>query len=162
MKPAAPGTLRKNLLCAGGLLLAALTAPFPSLQAAFHAALVVALVPVPGASLPAALWAVATGWVVETTLRLPPHLGGTAWADLTVVLVAGWTSSRWPLDGFKDWMGRLASLTLLQVLLVHAMVRMAAGPHPWGWGWLWAFLTLPLWGWGAWRLLHPGASRAWR
>ncbi len=157
MRPPTPTTLRQHLLCAGGLVLVVLTAPFPSLQAVVHSALVLTLAPQPGAPLTGALWALAAGWTLELTLRLPPHLGGTAWADLTLVLIAGWTASRWPLDGPKDWLTRLGALAVLHVLLLHWMVRLAAGPHPWGWSWLWTLLSLPLWAWGAWRLLHPAA-----
>jgi len=158
MRPLPPTVLRQNLLCAAGLAAVLLTSPFPSLQAVVHAALVLALAPRIGAPLSGALWALAAGWAVELSLRLPPHLGGTAWADLTVVLIAGWTATRWPLDGLKDWLARLAALAALHVLLLHGMVRLAAGPHPWGWSWLWTLLSLPFWGWGVWRLLHPGST----
>lgn len=159
MRIPAPSLTRQNLLCAAVLGLMVLSAPFPRIQLVLHAMLVLALAPRPGAPLVGALWALAAGWTLEGTLRLYPHLGGTAWADLTLVLLAGWMAGRWPVEGLKGWLARLAPLVLLQALLVHGAVRLAAGPHPWGWGWLWTLLSLPLWGWLTWRALHAGAGR---
>jgi len=154
MRLPAPTALRQHLACGIALGLVVLSAPFPALQAICHALLVLALAPRPGAPLAGALWAVAAGWALEGSLRLYPHLGGTAWADLTVVLLAGWMAGRWPLEGLKGWLARLAGLCVLHFLLVHGAVRLASGPHPWGWHGLGTLLTLPLWGWLAWRLLH--------
>ena len=157
MRVPVPSPVRQNLLCAVGLGLVALSAPFPRLQLVAHVCLVVALAPRIGLPLLAALWAMAAGWTVEGSLRLYAHLGGTAWADLTLVMLASWMAGRWPLEDFKSWLTRLLALTLLHAALVHGAVRLAAGPHPYGWGWLWAVVTLPLWGWIAWRLLYARA-----
>ena len=143
MRLAAPSLTRQNLLCAAALGLVALGAPFPALQAVFHAALVLALAPRAGSPLFGALY---------------PHLGGTAWADLTLALLAGWMAGRWPLEGLKGWLARLAALSVLHALLVHGAVRVATTAHPWGWGWFWALLSVPAWGWLAWRLLHAGTG----
>jgi len=153
-----PSSTRQHLLCAAALGLVFLSAPFPSLQSVLHALLVLALAPRPGAPLSGALWALAAGWALEGSLHLYPHLGGTAWADLTLALLTGWMAGRWPLEGLKGWLTRLAALSCLHALLVQGAVRLAAGPHPWGWGWFWTLLSVPLWGWLAWRLLHAGAS----
>jgi len=158
MRIAAPSAMRQNLLCAAALCLVVLSAPFPRVQPIFHALLVLALAPRPGAPLVGALWALAAGWSFEGSLRLYPHLGGTAWADMTLTLLAGWMAGRWALEGLKGWLTRLAAFTLLQALLVHGAVRLASGPHPWGWGWFWTLVTVPLWGWLTWRLLHAGPS----
>jgi hypothetical protein len=149
-----PSAARQNLLCAVALGLQFLSAPFPQVQVVLHATLVLALAPRPGAPLPSALWALAAGWALEGSLRLYPHLGGTPWADMTLALLAGWMASRWPLEGLQGWLVRLAGLSVLQVLVVHGAVALAAGPQPWGWGWLWTLLSLPLWGWLTWRVLH--------
>jgi hypothetical protein len=158
MRLSEPTLLRQNLLCGAALGLLFLTAPFPRLQLIVHALLVLALAPRAGAPLFGALWALVAGWALEGSLRLYPHLGGTAWADLSLALLAGWMAGRWPPEGPKGWMSRLAGLALLQVLLVHGAVRLAAGPHPWGFGWFWILLSLPLWGLLTWRLLHGGAA----
>jgi len=158
MRPSEPTLLRQNLLCGAALGLLFLAAPFPRLQLIVHALLVLALAPRAGAPLFGALWALAAGWGLEGSLRLYPHLGGTPWADLSLALLAGWMAGRWPLEGVKGWLTRLAGLSVLQVLLVHGAVRLASGPHPWGFGWFWILLTLPLWGLGTWRLLHRGAA----
>jgi hypothetical protein len=158
MRIPAPSATRQNLLCAAALGLIVLSAPFPRFQAIPHVMLVLALAPRPGAPLVGALWALAAGWTLEGSLRLYPHLGGTAWADLSMTLLAGWMAGRWPLEGLKGWLARLASLSLLHGLLVHGAVRLATAPHPWGWGWFWALVSAPLWGWFAWRLLHAGAG----
>lgn len=159
MRLAAPSITRQNLFCALLLVLLLLCAPFPRMQLILHAMLVLALAPRAGAPLPTALWALAAGWALEGSLRLYPHLGGTAWADMSVALLAGWMAGRWPLEGLKGWLARLAAFCLLQTLLVHGAVRLATVPHPWGWGWLLVLATLPLWGWLAWRMLHAGAGR---
>jgi hypothetical protein len=151
-----PTATRQNLLCAAALGLIFLCAPFPMLQVLPHVLLVLALAPRSGAPLAGALWALAAGWALEGSLRLYPHLGGTAWADLTLTLLTGWMAGRWPLEGLKGWLLRLSALTLLHALLVHGAVRLAGGPHPWGHGWVWALLSVPLWGWLSWRLLHTG------
>jgi hypothetical protein len=153
-----PSATRQNLLCAIALGLIFLCAPFPWIQPLLHALLVLALAPRAGAPLPAALWALAAGWALEGSLRAYPHLGGTAWADLTMTLLAGWMAGRWPLEGLRGWLTRLAAFSFLHALLVHGAVRLAVGPHPWGWSWLWTLLSAPLWGWLAWRLLHAGAG----
>lgn len=159
MRLTAPSPARQNLLCAAALGLIFLSAPFPQLQLVLHAMLVLALAPRPGAPLAGALWALAAGWALEGSLRLLPHLGGTPWADMTVTLLAGWMAGRWPLEGLKGWLGRLAAFSLLQALLAHGAVRVASGPHPWGWGWLWTLLFVPFWGWLTWRLLRAGSGR---
>jgi len=158
MRIPVPSPARQHLLCALALGLVVLTAPFPRVQLLFHALLVLALAPRPGKPLSGALWAAAAGWALEGSLRLYPHLGGTAWADLSLALLAGWMAGRWPVEALKGWLARLAALSLLHALMVHGAVRLAAGPHPWGFGWLWTLLTVPLWGGLAWRLLHTGAS----
>ena len=158
MRLSVPSATRQNLLCAAALGLVVLCAPFPRVQPVVHAMLVLALAPRAGSPLSGVLWAAAAGWALEGSLRLYPHLGGTAWANLSVTLLAGWMAGRWPLEGLKGWLARLASLLVLHTLLVHGAVRLAAGPHPWGSGWLWAGLSLPLWGWAAWRLMHTGPS----
>ena len=89
MRVPAPSLARQNLLCAAALGLIFLSAPFPQIQLVLHAMLVLALAPRPGAPLAGALWALAAGWAMESSLRLLPHLGGTAWADLTVTCWRG-------------------------------------------------------------------------
>ena len=150
-------TIRQDLLCLLALGMVFLCAPFPRVQAVFHVLLVLALAPRPGSALRTALWAAAGGWALEGAARLFPHMGGTAWADMTVALLAGWMAGRWPIEHLRGWLVRLAALLLLQTVLAHGAVRLAAGPHPWGSGWAWALLTLPLWGWLLWRLLYGAA-----
>ena len=158
MRIPAPSAARQNLLCAVALGLVFLCAPFPRLQAVVHVLLVVALAPRVGSPLSGVLWAAAAGWALEGSLRLYPHLGGTAWADMTLALAAGGLAGRWPLEGLKGWLARLAGLVLAHTLLVHLAVRLASGPHTWGSGWFWALLSLPLWGWATWRLMYSGPS----
>ena len=156
MRPSEPSLLRQNLLCGAALGLVFLAAPFPQVQGVLHVMLVLALAPRSGRPLWGVLWALAAGWALEGS-QLLPHTGGTAWADLTVVLLAGWMAGRWPIESLKGWLTRLAAFSILLVLAVHSAVRLAAGPHPWGWGWFWTLLSLPLWGGLTWLLLHAGA-----
>jgi len=153
-----PSATRQNLLCAAALGLVFLSAPFPRLQVVIHVLLVLALAPRAGSPLSGVLWAGAAGWALEGSLRLYPHLGGTAWADMTLTLLAGWMAGRWPLEGMKSWLARLAGLLVAHTLLVHLAVRLASGPHAWGFGWLWSLLSLPVWGWAVWRLMYTGPS----
>lgn len=146
-------TIRQDLLCLLALGMVFLCAPFPRVQAVFHVLLVLALAPRPGFALRTALWAAAGGWALEGAVRLYPHLGGTPWADMSVALLAAWVAALWPVESLRGWMLRLAGLALLQTVLVHGAVRLAAGPHPWGSGWAWALGTLPVWSWLLWRLL---------
>ncbi|WP_243302633.1 hypothetical protein [Geothrix oryzisoli] len=158
MRISPPSLLRQNLLCAAALGLVFLSAPFPRLQAVVHILLVLALAPRAGSPLTGVLWAAAAGWALEGSLRLYPHMGGTAWADMTLALVAGGLAGRWPLEGVKGWLARLAGLLVAHTLLVHLAVRLASGPHAWGSGWFWALLSLPLWGWAIWRAMYTGPS----
>lgn len=160
MSRPAPLAPRQDLLSAAALGLIFLCAPFPAIQAIPHTALALALAPRAGRPLGTALWAAAGGWALEGSLRLFPHLGGTALADMVLALVVAWMAGRWPVEGLKGWMARLALLLLPHMLLVHGTVRLAAGPHAWDPGWLWALVSLPLWSWGLWRLLFTSpASR---
>jgi hypothetical protein len=157
MRTPLPSLVRQNLVCAVGLGLVALSAPFPRLQLVAHLFLVVALAPRAGAPMMGALWAIAAGWTLEGSLRLYAHFGGTPWADLSLVLLASWMAGRWPLEGLKSWFYRLTALSLLHTFLVFLAVRLATGPYPFSWSWLWAMATLPAWGWIAWRLLYARA-----
>jgi hypothetical protein len=158
MRTLAPSLARQNLACAVALGLVLLSAPFPSIQIVLHAMLVLALAPRPGAPLVGALWALAAGWTLEGSLRFLPHLGGTAWADLTMALLAGWVANRWPPEELKGWLGRLTAFSVAHSLVMHGAVRLATVPHPWGWGWFWTLLSVPLWGWLTWRVLHQSAG----
>lgn len=56
-------------LLAGGLFY---TAPWPGVQAAFNAALVLGLAPEFRSPLVGLLWSAAAGWILEGTLRVYP------------------------------------------------------------------------------------------
>jgi hypothetical protein len=127
-------------------------APWPRLQLALHAAIVVALCVDPRDYLVTALLAALSGWAVEGSLKLLPRLGGTPWAALTTALLAAFLAEHWPAETRWNWILRCAGLTVVLLLLTHLMVRWAAGPHGFGQGWSLVFLTLPLWAWQSWRL----------
>ncbi|HJU83541.1 MAG TPA: hypothetical protein VJ600_04975 [Holophagaceae bacterium] len=152
--PTLPPVVR-GLLVLAGLLLLLLLAPFPGPQAIVHAALVLGLAVDPASSLLTALYAAAAGWMVEGSLRMVPHLGGTAWADMSLALLAAALLRGWPVKTWKEWWPRLLLLHLLQILAVQLAVRMASGTAPWANSWLWSLLTLPLWGWLLWRWQRP-------
>jgi hypothetical protein len=143
------------LVCLGGIQL---TAPWPGLQAALHAFLVLGLAPGFHSLLSGLLWAAAGGWVLEGTLRVYPHLGGTAFGNLLTVLLAYGLLLRWPPHDRTTYWGRQAVLVVIHTLVVHAAVRFAAGPHAWGMGWLWSLVLIPLWATLALRL-HPPLHR---
>ena len=146
-----PATVRSSLVCLLALLGIFFTAPWPSLQAVFHVALVLGLAPLQPVPLVAGLWAVAAGWVAEGTLRMVPHPGGAAWVDLTLTLTVLFFNRFWPPDRRLIWWARLAGFTLLHALLLHLAMALASSAHTWGRGWLWALLTSPLWAMLAWR-----------
>lgn len=132
-----------SALALGGIFF---TAPWPSVQGIFHAFLVLGLAPQSNSLLLACLWSAAAGWLLEGTLRLYPVLGGTAWADLTLTIASVLLLRRWPADRLWIRWGQLAVFATLHGLAVHAAVRLASGPHPWGSGWIWGLVTVPLWG----------------
>lgn len=148
-------TIRHGLVAALCLGAVYHTAPWPWLQAGFHACLVLGLAPEFRSRLVAVLWSAAAGWVLEGTLRMVPHLGGQALANMVATLAVAWSLSQWPPTGARALWLRLAGFSLAHALLGHACVRLAAGPHAWGWGWLTAVLTAPLWGTLAFRLFRP-------
>ena len=155
----APPLVRPTILCALVLVGIFFAAPWPALQAVLHATLVLGLAPLEAVPLVAGLWAILAGWTVESTLRLTPHPGGTAWADLTLTLAVLFLNRYWPPDRRFMWWARLAGFTLLQTLLVHLAVVLANGAHTWGRGWLWALLASPLWAMVAWLFRPPGHPR---
>lgn len=151
MVRSAPSRVGSSLICLFALVGIFFTAPWPSLQAVLHVALVLGLAPLETVPLTAGLWALAAGWVSESTLRMVPHPGGAAWADLTLALTVLFFNRFWPPDRRLIWWARLAGFTLVHTLLSHLAVALASGPHAWGRGWLWALIASPLWAMLAWR-----------
>ncbi|HNX93993.1 MAG TPA: hypothetical protein PKL14_02435 [Holophaga sp.] len=150
--------VRHAFLAALALALIPLTASWPGLQWLFHAILVVALVPEFRSPLIAMLWAAAAGWAVEGVLRFYAHTGGTPLADMTLCLLVRWTLIHWPPQERHAFWGRMLVFAVLHFLLVHATVRLAAGPHAWGYGLFWTLPTIPLWGDLAFRIHRPFRS----
>ncbi len=134
------------------------TAPWPGPQAALNAFLVLGLAPGFLSPLAGMAWAAAGGWVLEATLRVYPHLGGTAFGNMLACLLAFSLLVRWPPHALKPYWGRQAVLVLVHALLIHLSVRFAAGPHAWGTGWLWSLVLVPAWATLALRL-HPPLHR---
>jgi hypothetical protein len=134
------------------------SAPWPGPQSMLNAFLALGLAPGFNSALVGVAWAAAGGWVLEGTLRMYPHLGGTAFANMLACLTAYALVLRWPPHTLKPYWGRQAVLVLGHALLIHGSVRFAAGPHPWGSGWLWSLLLIPLWATLALRL-HPPMHR---
>ena len=143
------------LFCLGAIHFAS---PWPGVQALLNTFLVLGLAPGFLSPLTGLLWAAAGGWVLEGTLRMYPHMGGTALGNMLACLVAYGLLLRWPPHTTKPYWGRQASLVILHTLAVHTAVRMAAGPHAWGTGWLWSLLLIPVWATLALRL-HPPIHR---
>ena len=134
------------------------TAPWPGLQAVGNAFLVLGLAPGFDSYLAGLGWAAAGGWILEGTLRLYPHLGGTALGNMVACSLAYGLLLRWPPSSLKPYWGRQACLVIIHALLVHLAVRVAAGAHAWGTGWLWSLLFVPIWATVALRL-HPPIHR---
>jgi hypothetical protein len=131
------------------------TASWPGLQAACQAFLVIGLAPEFKSPLVGALWAAAAGWVLEGSLRMYPHMGGTALANMIVCLLVHWTLVQWPPRERYAFWGRLGAFAVLHLLLVHGAVLVAAGAHAWGTGPIWTLLLVPLWGTLALKLYLP-------
>lgn len=151
--------LRRTLLCLVSLGVVHALAPWPGPQWAVMAFLVLGLAPGFASMLTAVLWAAAGGWALEASLRVHPHLGGTALGNMVACLLASWLLVQWPPHTRRPFWGRMAALVLVQALLVHLGVRLACGRHPWGLGWLWALVLIPLWGTLALRLVEPAHRR---
>jgi hypothetical protein len=154
---AAP-TFRRHLIALGTLVGIHFTAPWPGLQAILHVFLVLGLAPGFASLLQGLLWAAAAGWVLEGTLRVYPHLGGTPLANMVACLLATWLLLQWPPHERKAFWGRQAALVIIHFLLVALATRFAAGPHAWGFSWLWALVAIPAWATLALRL-HPPIHR---
>jgi hypothetical protein len=152
-----PGPASVRHLLSAILVLGAIhqTAAWPGVQAVFHALLVIGLAPEFRSPLVAALWAAAAGWVMEGSLRMYPHLGGTALANIVVCLLVAWTLIQWPPRASRPFWARLGAFAVLHMLLVHWMVLIAAGSHAWGTGPIWTLLTVPLWAAVAFKLYLP-------
>jgi hypothetical protein len=121
----------------------------------FHAFLVLGLAPEFRSTLTGALWAAAAGWVLEGSLRMYPHMGGTALANMIVCLLVAWTLLQWPPRSSRLYWARMAAFAVLHLLLVHGMVLLAAGTHAWGTGPLWTLFLVPLWATVAFKLYLP-------
>lgn len=133
-------------------------APWPGPQSVLHVLLVLGLAPDFRSPLTGMLWAAAAGWVLEGSLRLYPHLGGTALANMTMLLIVRWTLMQWPPRARYLYWGRMAILAVFHYLLIYVLVRLAAGSHLWGWGVLWTLFSVPLWATLAFRLHRPFRS----
>jgi hypothetical protein len=131
------------------------TAPWPGMQAALHAFLVIGIAPEFRSQLIGVLWAAAAGWVMEGSLRMYPHMGGTPLANMIVCLLVGWTLMQWPPQSAKPYWVRLGAFAVLHMLLAHGLVFVAAGSHAWGSGPLWTVLLVPFWATAAFRLYVP-------
>lgn len=132
-----------------------LLAPWPGPQGIPHAFLVLGLAPLFRSPLVGALWAAAAGWALEGSLRIYPHLGGTAFANLNLCLMVHFLWILWPPHRRLVGLAQLAGLTLLHLLAVHLCVHVAAGAHHWGTSWIWALAALPAWGMISLRLQRP-------
>ena len=150
--------LRRHVIALATLGAIHFAAPWPGLQAILHVFLVLGLAPGFPSPLQGMFWAAWAGWVLEGTMRVYPHLGGTALGDMLTCLLAVWLLLQWPPHSLKPYWGRQAGLVLVHFLLVTACVRVAAGPHAWGLGWVWAMASIPLWATLALRL-HPPLHR---
>jgi len=155
MRSLAPPAIRHPMVATLCLLGIFFSAPWPSVQGILHAILVLGLAPQANNLLAAGLWSAAAGWILEGTLRIYPHLGGTPWADLSVTLLTVLLLKQWPPERMWIRWGQLGGLVMLQTAAVHLAVRIACGPHPWGSSWLWALLTIPAWG----TLVHRFQAR---
>ena len=131
------------------------TAAWPGVQAVFQAFLVLGLAPEFRSPFVGALWAGAAGWVLEGSLRMYPHMGGTALANMVVCLLVHWTLIQWPPLSSKAYWARLAAFAALHALLVHGLVLFAAGSHAWGTGPIWTLLLVPFWAAIAFKLYLP-------
>lgn len=128
-----------------GLALLPVTAPWPVAQGLLHGFLLAALLPLLPDPLLAALGALAAGWLTESTLRMVPHPGGVAWADLTLMLFVRMADRLRPPDSRGLYTARIVSILILQGLLIHGAVFIANGAHAWGTVWFWPPLTALLW-----------------
>lgn len=150
--------VRHGLLAVASLAGVHFSAPWTGLQAVFHALLVLGLAPEFRSPLVAVLWAAGAGWVLEGSLRVYPHLGGTALANMTLCLFIRWTLVQWPPRERNPFWGRMAAMLVLHALLVHGAVRLAAGPHAWDPGTVWALVSVPFWGTLIFRIHRPFRS----
>jgi hypothetical protein len=155
MNPQTGPVLRRHAIALVALAGIHLAAPWPVVQTVFHVFLVLGLAPGFSTPIQGLLWAAAAGWVLEGSLRIYPHMGGTALANMLVALLGYLLLLQWPPHSRNPFWGRMAAQAMVHYLLVNILVRFAAGPHVWGYGWLWAILSIPLWATLALRLQTP-------
>jgi hypothetical protein len=148
-------SLRNILLAVLSLGAVHQTAAWPGVQAVFHAFLVLGLAPEFRSPLIGALWAAVAGWVLEGSLRMYPHMGGTALANMIVCLLVAWTLIQWPPGSAKPYWIRMGAFAGLHILLVRGIVLLAAGAYTWGSGPIWTLLLVPLWATIAFKLYLP-------
>ena len=131
------------------------TAVWPGLQAVIHAFLDLGLAPEFRSPLIGVFWAAAAGWVLEGSLRMYPHMGGTALANMLVCLLVAWTLIQWPPRSSRHYWARMGAFAVLHILLVRGLVFLAAGAHVWGTGPVWTLLLVPLWASVSFKLYLP-------
>jgi len=149
---------RRHLIALAALAGIHLTAPWPWIQVIFHVFLVLGLAPGFPTPLQGLLWAASAGWVLEGTMRIYPHLGGTALGNMAACLLAYWLLLQWPPHERKAYWGRQAAMVVIHFFLVNLAVRFAAGSHSWGLAWIPALAAIPLWATLAFKL-HPPLHR---
>lgn len=151
----ASSSIRQVLVAVLSLGMVHQTAAWPGAQAVIHAFLVLGLAPEFRSPLIGACWAAVAGWVLEGSLRMYPHMGGTALANMIVCLLVAWTLIQWPPRSTKPYWARMGAFAVLHILLVRWMVLLAAGSHDWGTGPIWTLLLIPVWATVAFKLYLP-------
>lgn len=141
-----PPSVRPWVWVSLGLALLPALAPWPVAQGLVHGFLLAGLLPLLPDVLWAGLFALAAGWLAEFPLRLIAHGGGTAWADLTLLLLVRLADRIRPPDSRPVYVARVASILVLQGLLIHGALTLANGPHALGWTWFWTPLSAFAWG----------------
>ena len=141
-----------SILC---LLCIQYSAPWPGIQSILNTFLVLGLAPSFDSPLTGVIWAAASGWILEGTLKMYPHLGGTAFANMLMCLLTFNLLLRWPTHGLRIYYGRQVILVVIHTLLVYLSVRLTAGPHTCGTGWVWSLLLMPALDTVATNVYHP-------
>lgn len=131
------------------------SAPWPGIQSAFNTFLVLGLAPSFNSPLIGVILAATSGWILEGTLKMYPHLGGTAFANILVCLLAFNLLLRLPPHDLRPYWWRQVILVAVHTVIIHMSVRFAAGPHIWGNGWVYSSALIPIWATLAMRVHHP-------
>lgn len=122
------------------------TSQWPIIQNILHIFLILGLIPSYKSITTGIMLSALGGWILESSLKLYPKLGGTALANMIMCLLIFYLSIDWPISNLKSYFGRQSVLLVIHTLIIHIAIYYTSGFHVWDSGWFWSLCLLPIWG----------------